>query len=453
LSISNIRDWKNVAVIGLGATGFSCIRYFNRLGRQVTVFDSREDPPFANRLREEKIDSITRFGEFNAKELKSADILVVSPGVSLEEPAIVEARSAGIEIISDIELFSRSSNRPIIGITGSNGKSTVTKLTETLLKAAGVSVSMGGNIGPPALDLLGYPEPDYYLLELSSFQLEATSTLRPLTFAILNISPDHMDRYHDIDAYIEAKTRISALAGTIIVNRDDVRLSRLFESKTMNPSLITFGLTEPLSEKDFGLTKNHHEKYLSRGSERLIKIDDLKMEGLHNIGNALAALAIIQTVIPVKMDEILDALRKFSGLPHRCEVISNYRGVRWINDSKGTNVGATVAALEGMGRPVVLIVGGQAKNADFNPLAQSAQRYARQVVLFGEDSDLISSYLSDAVPVTKVTTLAEATSLAAEWAQPGDAVLFSPACASFDMFDNFEHRGDSFRALVSGITQ
>ena len=449
----NIRDWKNVAVIGLGATGFSCVRYFTRMGRHVTVFDSRPDPPFANRLLKEGIDSVTLFGDFNADEFKSADVLIVSPGVSLKEPAIVEAQCAGIEIIGDIELFSRVSNRPIIGITGSNGKSTVTKLTETLLKAAGATVSMGGNIGPPVLDLLEQPTPDYYLLELSSFQLEATSTLRPLTSAILNISPDHMDRYYDIDAYIEAKIRISALAGTTIINRDDEQLSRLIKSQAIDSPLVTFGLTEPCSEKDFGLIKKNHEQYLSCGSDFLIPANDLRMEGIHNVANALAALAIIKTVIPVITEEMLDALRQFSGLPHRCEVISNYRGVRWINDSKGTNVGATVAALEGMGRPVVLIIGGQAKNADFNLLARSAQLYARQVVLFGEDSDLISDYLSDAVPVTTVTTLEEATNLAAEWAQPGDAVLFSPACASFDMFDNFEHRGDSFRALVSGITQ
>jgi UDP-N-acetylmuramoylalanine--D-glutamate ligase len=222
---------------------------------------------------------------------------------------------------------------------------------------------------------------------------------------------------------------------------------------TKTPNVVTFGLSRPPSGKDFGMVQQGSADWLIRGGEALLPAADLKIEGRHNIGNALAALAIADTIVGGSTAEMVSALREFVGLPHRCEIVGDYRGVRWINDSKGTNVGATVAALEGMGRPVVLIAGGQAKNADFGPLARSAQRYARQVVLFGEDREQIGECLSRMVPVTTVMTLDEATLLASKWAQPGDVVLFSPACASFDMFDNFEQRGDTFRELVSGVNQ
>jgi UDP-N-acetylmuramoylalanine--D-glutamate ligase len=391
-------------------------------------------------------------GEFDEAEFRQAEVLVVSPGVSLADSSIRAARDAGVEIIGDIELFCRAVRRPVIGITGSNGKSTVTKLTEELLGAAGVDVLTGGNIGRPALDLLSEPEPTYYLLELSSFQLEATSSLVTEVAAILNISPDHMDRYPDLNAYVAAKTSIARSASTLVLNREDPTLA-LFGAITNTPNVVTFGLSRPPSEKDLGVIQQSSADWLMLGREALMPTADLKIEGRHNIANALAALAIADSIVGGKTAELIGTLREFAGLPHRCEIVGDFRGVRWINDSKGTNVGATVAALEGMGHPVVLIAGGQAKNADFGPLARAARRFARQVVLFGEDREQIGEYLSRAVPVTTVMTLDEATRLASEWAQPGDVVLFSPACASFDMFDNFEHRGDTFRELVSGIYQ
>ena len=302
------------------------------------------------------------------------------------------------------------------------------------------------------LYLLGDPEPACYLLELSSFQLETTSSLVAEVAAILNISPDHMDRYPNLNAYAAAKTRIAGSASTLILNRDDSTLVSLVAMPKV-PNLVTFGLSCPPSGKDLGVVQQNSADWLIRGSEALLPAADLKIEGRHNIANALAALAIADTIVCGDIAKLVGPVREFTGLPHRCEIVGEIRGVRWINDSKGTNVGATVAALEGMGRPVVLIAGGQAKNADFGPLAKSAQRFARQVVLFGEDREQIGKYLSLRVPVTTVTTLDEATRLAAEWAQPGDVVLFSPACASFDMFDNFEHRGDTFRELVSGVNQ
>jgi UDP-N-acetylmuramoylalanine--D-glutamate ligase len=452
VTMSSKTPWEKACVVGLGATGFSCACYLDGLGVQVSVFDSRPHPPFANRLYQEKPNITSCLGEFNEAEFRQAEVLVVSPGVSLADPSIQAARDAGVEIIGDIELFCRASQRPVIGVTGSNGKSTVTKLVEELLKAAGVDVLTGGNIGRPALDLLSDPEPACYLLELSSFQLETTSSLVTEVAAILNISPDHMDRYTDLNAYAAAKTSIAGSAATLVLNRDDPTLASL-TAITKIPNVVTFGLSCPPSGKDFGMVQQSSSDWLIRGSEVLLPAADLKIEGRHNIGNALAALAIADTFVGGNTAEMVDALREFVGLPHRCEIIGDYRGVRWINDSKGTNVGATVAALEGMGCPVVLIAGGQAKNADFGPLALSAQRYARQVVLFGEDREQIGEYLSRTVPVTTVMTLDEATLLASKWAQPGDVVLFSPACASFDMFDNFEHRGDTFRELVSGVNQ
>jgi len=444
--------WQKACVVGLGTTGFSCALYLDHLGVEVSVFDSRNTPPFAERLRTERPKIVTYFGKFDEEEFKTADVLVVSPGISLTDRAILVARDAGVEIIGDIELFARVVQRPIIGVTGSNGKSTVTKLTEKLLEAAEVTVLTGGNIGRPALDLLNEEEPDCYLLELSSFQLEATMSLVTEVAAILNISPDHMDRYHGIDSYADAKIRIARLANTLVLNRDDPILASVALT-THVPHVVTFGLNKPPSERDYGLVQKKSTDWLIRGDEYLLSAVDLRIKGRHNIANALASLAIAETIVAEKIDGMIHSLRQFRGLPHRCEILDDYRGVLWINDSKGTNVGATVAALEGMGRPVVLIAGGQAKNADFDPLARSAKRFARQVVLFGEDRQQISQYLSPTVPVTTVTTLEQAARLAAEWAQPGDAVLFSPACASFDMFDNFEHRGDSFRKIVSGINQ
>jgi UDP-N-acetylmuramoylalanine--D-glutamate ligase len=419
---------------------------------QVSVFDSRLQPPFADRLRQENPSIRSRLGKFDEAEFREADVLVVSPGISLADPSIQAARDAGVEVIGDIELFCRAARRPVIGVTGSNGKSTVTKLAEELLEAAGVKVLTGGNIGRPALDLLNAKEPAYYLLELSSFQLETTHSLVTEVAVILNISPDHMDRYPDLNAYAAAKTRIAGSTTTLVLNRDDPTLVSL-AAITKDSNVVTFGLNRPPSGRDLGVVQQNAADWLILGSEMLLPAADLKIEGRHNVANALAALAIANSIASGQTTNMVGALREFSGLPHRCEVVGNCGGVLWINDSKGTNVGATVAALEGMDRPVVLIAGGQAKNADFGPLARSARRFARQVVLFGEDREQIHKSLSGAVPVTTVTTLAEATRLAAEWAQTGDVVLFSPACASFDMFDNFEHRGDTFRELVSGINQ
>jgi UDP-N-acetylmuramoylalanine--D-glutamate ligase len=445
--------WRKACVVGLGATGFSCACYLDNLGVEVSVFDSRLAPPFAKRLRQEKPDIKSCLGEFDEDEFRQAEVLVVSPGVSLADPSIQAARDAGVEIVGDIELFCRAARRPVIGITGSNGKSTVTKLVEELLEAAGIDVLAGGNIGRPALDLLSDPEPACYLLELSSFQLETTSSLVTEVAAILNISPDHMDRYPDLRSYTAAKTSIAGSAATLVLSRDDPILVSQLSAMAQTPNVVTFGLNCPPSRKDFGVVQQNSVDWLIKGGEALLPTAGLKIEGRHNIANALAALAIADAIVSGKTTEMVGVLREFTGLPHRCEFVGDYRGVRWINDSKGTNVGATVAALEGIGRPVVLIAGGQAKNADFSPLARSAQRFARQVVLFGEDCEQISGYLSPTVSVTTVTTLDEATRLAAEWAQPGDVVLFSPACASFDMFDNFEHRGDTFRELFSGISQ
>ena len=437
--------------MGLGATGFSCARYLYHLGVEVTVFDTSAKPPFFERLTREIPDVTVQFGAFDEQRFKEAEVLVLSPGVSLTDPAIAYARDAGVEIVGDIELFCRAASRPVIGITGSNGKSTVTTLTDKLLTAAGVKVLTGGNIGRPALDLLDENSPSCYVLELSSFQLETTSSLSAHVAAILNISPDHMNRYPDLNAYIAAKTRIAASASTLVVNRDDPTLKDLAVSHS--GEVVTFGLNSPPGRKDLGLILRDRKEWLARGDRTLLPATDLRIQGRHNVANALAAVAISEAIVGEMSTAPLEALREFSGLPHRCEIVSEIHGVRWINDSKGTNVGATVTALEGMGYPVVLIVGGQAKDADFSPLAQAVDLYARHVILFGEDREQIGAQISGMAPVTIVETFIEAVTLSADCAQSGDTVLFSPACASFDMFDNFEHRGDSFRELVSRLEQ
>ncbi len=440
-------NWTKAYVVGLGATGFSCACYLDNLGIEVAVFDTRRHPPFADRLSNEKPNIRQIFGSFERGHFVDTEVLVVSPGVSLSEPAIQSARDIGIEIIGDIELFCRVANRPIIGITGSNGKSTVTTLAEKLLVATNISVLTGGNIGKPALDLLAEDEPSFYLLELSSFQLESVSTISLEVGVLLNVSPDHMDRYDNFESYLNAKTSIAQGATTLIINRDDPALSSLI-NEVNESNVLTFGLTNPSSDVELGVLKRNSADWLVWGSDYLLPAKDLRIEGRHNVANALAAFAIASTVSSNNRSEKLQALREFKGLPHRCELIRNYRGVAWINDSKGTNVGATVAALEGMHCPVILIAGGQAKQADFAPLEKAVRRFARQVVLYGEDREQISRALPSYIPVTKVTTLQEATALASSFAQPGDAVLFSPACASFDMFDSFEHRGDAFKEIV-----
>ena len=438
--------WKNAVIIGLGSTGFSVARYLLGRGMHVTVVDAQPNPPLAMRLAEIAPGIDIRTGEGNVNNLRSADVLILSPGVSLHHPTVRQAEDMGIEVIGDIELFARAVAAPVIGITGSNGKSTVTQWLAALLRVAGHKVLVGGNIGPPALDLLADEPPECYVLELSSFQLESTQSLCLRAGAILNVSPDHLDRYIDLTAYQTAKWRIAQGSQTLVINRQDPFLVQ--QAANHSGELVTFGLDTPPGPDDLGIVRTNGDDWLTRGDERLISATEISLIGRHNLANALAAMALALAFTRVMPQTLSRGLRAFDGLPHRCEVVGDWRGIQWINDSKGTNVGATIAALEGLDRPVVLIAGGQAKTPDFSGLSAALSERATHLVVFGQDATRIASSVDPSIGVTQVERLAQAVDVAAGEAHMGDVVLFSPACASYDQFDNFEHRGEVFRQLV-----
>jgi UDP-N-acetylmuramoylalanine--D-glutamate ligase len=318
-----------------------------------------------------------------------------------------------------------------------------------MLRAKGLDVRVGGNIGRPALDLIDDQIPDVFVLELSSFQLETTSSLRPCSAAILNLSADHMDRYDDFGSYVKAKKRILTNAETAVINVDDSNLAQLNLRDGVRK--ISFSLSCPASDQEYGIQSDGSHEWIMRGRQKIVRTDLLSMNGRHNILNALAAIGLVEGSGHSVSDQMIKALTEFRGLPHRCEQVLCKDGITWINDSKGTNPGAAIAALTGMGRPVVLISGGQSKGADFTQFADAVQRYTRQVLLVGEDRLWIAEAIGNRVPVTLADDLNHAIRLASRWAQPGDAVLFSPACASFDMFKDFEHRGDVYRQLVQEL--
>ena len=438
--------WKNAVVVGLGATGFSVARYLFGRGMQVTVVDAQLNPPLAMQLAKIAPGIDIRTGGGGINNLRSADVLIISPGVSLDHPTVRKAQDIGIEIVGDIELFARAVAAPVIGITGSNGKSTVTQWLAVLLRVAGHKVLVGGNIGPPALDLLADELPECYVLELSSFQLESTQSLCLRAGAILNVTPDHLDRYVDLTAYQAAKWRIAKGCQTLVINRQDPFLVQ--QAANYSGALVTFGLDAPSGPNDLGIIRAHGDDWLTRGDERLISVTEISLIGRHNLANALAAMALALEFTRLTPQALCSGLRAFDGLPHRCEVVGDWRGIRWINDSKGTNVGATIAALEGLDRPVVLIAGGQAKTVDFSGLSSALSERATHLVVFGQDAKHIARSVDASIGVTQVEQLAQAIDVAAGAAHRGDVILFSPACASYDQFDNFEHRGDVFRQLV-----
>lgn len=439
---------KRALVVGLGKTGLSCVRFLVSHGWRVAVTDSREQPPGLETLRQELPDVGLFLGGFAAEAFAHADLLVVSPGVPLATPEVEAAVARGVPVVGDIELFARAVAAPVAAITGSNGKSTVTTLLGQMVREAGIGAAIGGNLGEPVLDLLEQPA-QCYVLELSSFQLETTESLAPAVATVLNISPDHMDRYPSLEAYAAAKAKIYRQAEVGIYNLDDSRVMAMPKA----PEARFFTLGEPQDDATFGVRVGNGEAWLCRGSEPLLTAGELRMAGLHNRANALAALAM-GSVLELPLESMVSVLRHFPGLPHRSEHVATIDGVAWYNDSKGTNPGATQAALEGLadghGR-TVLIAGGQGKGADFSVLAAPVRQYASAVVLLGEDADLLAKALADTVPLVKVENMSQAVEEAARLARPGDRVLLSPACASFDQFRNFEHRGEVFRRLVEEL--
>ncbi len=436
---------RDTLVVGLGATGLSVARHLARRGEAFAITDTREAPAGLARLAEIPGAETCWAGPLAALDPGLWRRLIVSPGVPVALPALERAAAAGTEILGDIELFARAVRKPVLGITGSNGKSTVTALSGALLEAPGRRVAVGGNFGTPALDLLDR-DAELYVLELSSFQLETTHSLAPASAAILNISADHLDRYADLETYADAKARILEGAQRIVLNRQDPVVAGLAAGR----DAVTFGLDEPAGPEDFGLLDVGGQTWLARGATPLFRTADLSLHGRHNWLNALAALALCWPWLedPAHWQT---ALANFTGLAHRSRPVARHGGVEFVDDSKGTNVGATLAAIRGVAGPLILIAGGQGKGQDFVPLADALVGKARGVVLLGADAPVIAQALNGSVPVRIVDGMEEAVAAAAAWAEPGDTVLLSPACASLDMFASYAERGERFAVAVRGL--
>lgn len=437
----------NRVVVGLGVTGLSCARHLHRLGLPFTVVDTRDQPPGLDALRAEMPEVTVYAGEYPEAVITEAAELIVSPGVAMDAPLVAAARAADVAVIGDIDLFVREARAPVIGITGSNAKSTVTELVGDMARRAQLQVGVGGNLGTPALDLLS-DQQQLYVLELSSFQLERAGKLDLAVATVLNISPDHLDRHGNMIHYHQAKHRIFRGCRSAVVHTDDPLTMPLLEDQV---PIIPWRLGEP-ALNGFGLRRQGDSEYIAHGLELLMPVAHVRMAGRHNLANALAALALGHAA-QLPMEPMLDALRSFPGLPHRCEVVADIRGVRYVNDSKGTNIGAAQAALSGLGgeRDIVLIAGGQGKGADFVDLLPAVKRHCRHLVLIGEDADALQQALHGAAPITRADTLEDAVLRATEAASAGDTVLLSPACASFDMFSGYVARGETFAACVRAL--
>ena len=444
-STPRVEDCQSTLIVGLGRTGLSCARYLHARGISFTVVDSRKIPPGLDELNATCPDAHVLTGEFFEAPFLAAQCLIVSPGVSLEEAPLRDAIAAGKVVLGDIEMFAGVASAPVVAITGSNGKSTVTTLVGQMAEREGLNVRVGGNLGPPALDLIEASEPDLYVLELSSFQLETTNTLRPAAASVLNISPDHMDRYPDLQAYAQAKARVYRGAGVAVVNKDDALSRALLDDAEPR---VQFTLSAP-ADDEFGIVATDEQDFVAFGDQILLSTDEIALAGKHNVANALAALALGHA-LGFEWQPMLDTLRTFSGLAHRCEFVRLHNGVRWYNDSKATNVGATVAAIHGMSAsgPLVLIAGGDAKSADFSALGAAAAQALSAVILIGRDADAIEAAIPSGQSCHRASDMRDAVSLAASLTRDGDIVLMSPACASFDMYDNYEQRGHDFMRLV-----
>ena len=460
-------DWsgRKVVVLGLGDTGLSMTRWLARHGADVRVADTRAEPPHAAWLARELPRVPLATGAFGEGTLRGADLVAISPGLDRREAPVAGAIARGVPVVGDIELFAQalktliphpSSLIPpkVLAVTGSNGKSTVTAMAGEILRAAGRRTVVAGNIGTPVLDALcaiedGAPAPEAFVLELSSFQLESTSSLEPAAAAMLNLTEDHLDRYDGMADYAAAKARVFAGGGAQVLNRDDQWSMGMARA---GRRLLTFGGGEPRAETEWGMRAERGAEVLARGSRPLMELSALPLAGRHNAANALAAHALAHSV-GAPDEALARALRSFRGLPHRMQQVAEHEGVLFLDDSKGTNVGATVAALAGLQRPVVLIAGGDGKGQDFALLAPAVKARARAVVLIGRDADKLAQAIAGGgVPVERAAGMEEAVQAAFRLSRAGDAVLLSPACASYDMFRNYAHRGEIFSAAVRRLT-
>jgi UDP-N-acetylmuramoylalanine--D-glutamate ligase len=435
-------------VVGLGRTGMSCVRYLHSRGMEFAVTDSRAQPPETQALKELAPGIETRFGGFDQALLDGASQVIASPGVSLDEPFLKAAATRGVAIVGDIELFVREAKAPIAAITGTNGKSTVTTLVANMAEAAGKRAIAAGNLGHPVLDLLDQPVPDIYVLELSSFQLDTTQSLCAAAATVLNVTPDHMDRYASLEAYAASKAHIFDGCRAAVLNLDDpvVRAMGAHVANRIGFSLVS----DP--QASFFAEASGNDTILVRRGSRIIAMSELKIAGLHNAANALASLAMCEA-LDLPIESSLVALREFAGLPHRSQFVTEIAGVRYVDDSKGTNVGATLAAVAGMPGSLVVIAGGQGKGQDFAPLADAFRNKVRHVVLIGQDAKLIEAALAGVCTIEHATDMNDAVKACARAATKGETVLLSPACASLDMFRDYAHRGDVFAAAARGLKQ
>ncbi|MEK6243706.1 MAG: UDP-N-acetylmuramoyl-L-alanine--D-glutamate ligase [Pseudomonadota bacterium] len=441
---------KRVLVLGLGDTGLSVVHWVKSEGGSVRVADTRAAPPRKNELSGE-----LHTGKFKSSLLKDIDLVCISPGLSLHEELIQAALTKNIPVVGDIELFAwkvrARAGEKVLAVTGTNGKSTVTALAGHLLRAANIDCEVAGNIGPPALAALfkrGNKHPAVWVLELSSYQLETTWSLEPDVATLLNLSEDHLDRYAGLADYAEAKARVFMGKGVQLLNRCDSASMALALPLRVQ---VTFGSDAPPVAEDFGIAEAGGRDWLACGAQRILAVDELPLSGAHNVSNALAACALAH-LAGVPLAALAQGLRSFRGLPHRMQRVALRGGVEWLDDSKGTNVGATVAALKGLAKKAVLILGGEGKGQNFAPLVAAIRDRAKQVLLIGRDAVLIEQAIRQAgVPMEACSSLESAVARAARIAEPGDAVLLSPACASFDMFRDYKHRGEVFAAAVNAL--
>jgi UDP-N-acetylmuramoylalanine--D-glutamate ligase len=432
-------------IVGLGVTGLSCARYLHALGWRLAVTDTRLAPPQLPALTALDPSIPVRLGGLDTALLADAVCVVASPGVALSAPLFAEARRRGLSIVGDIELFARAAEAPVVGITGTNGKSTVTTLVARMAERAGIRVRCGGNLGEPALELLkGGTE--LYVLELSSYQLETTDSLECRAATVLNVSPDHLDRYDSLASYAAAKARIFARCDTAVINLDDPLVVAMPRTSRRT---LSFSLRASIGA-DYAVAMRAHEWWLMRSGEPLLPLSQLRIKGLHNAANALAALALGEA-LALPLPAMLSELATFAGLAHRAQWVAEVDGVSYIDDSKGTNVGATLAAVAGMPGPLVMIAGGDGKNQDFTPLAAAFRGKVRHTVLIGRDAARIAAALAGVCTLETCDTLPQAVQAAARAAQPGDTVLLSPACASLDMFRDYAQRGEVFAQAVQEL--
>lgn len=435
-----------ILIVGLGVTGQSVARYL--YGQDIAFAMADQNEAFADKdaLKEAYEDAQIYLGDFSTIDFLSYETIILSPGIPRDLPQLRDAIKNGVEVIGDVELFARIINAPVVAVTGSNGKSTVVHLLSEMAEASNVHAALGGNFGNPALDLISDPEPDAYILELSSFQLESIVSLKPKVATVLNLSEDHLDRYDGFLDYVAAKEQIYKQAAIQVTNRDDVLASSLATDR----QTVTFGLDEA-KQGQYGLLKIDDKEWLSKGKDALLPVRALRMIGRHNVANALAALALGEA-IGLPQESMIATLAHYRGLPHRAQWVAEIDSVTWVNDTKATNVGATIASIEGIEVPIVLIAGGQAKGADLTPLRDAMDR-VRAVILMGEDADMLEVVLTGTTEITNARNMQQAVEKAHQLAKDGDVVLLAPACASFDMFDDYAARGDAFIRQVFALQQ